>query len=73
MDKKKSIINIQDLNLSVASRHSIDGQLILQDIYREISIFRKKIIYLKKKNSRYWRAINILNEWLEISILSIIS
>jgi hypothetical protein len=35
MDKKKSIINIQDLGLSAASRHSISGQLIIQVIYRK--------------------------------------
>jgi hypothetical protein len=35
MDKTKSIINIKDLGLSAASRHSIGGQLILQVIYRE--------------------------------------
>jgi hypothetical protein len=41
MDKKKSIINIQDLGLSAASQHSVGGQPILQAIFRKLSIFRK--------------------------------
>jgi hypothetical protein len=39
--QKKSIINIQDLGLSAAGQHSVGGQLILQVIFRKISIFRK--------------------------------
>jgi hypothetical protein len=38
--QKKSIINIQDLGLSAASRHSIGGQPILWVIYRKNSMFR---------------------------------
>jgi hypothetical protein len=41
MDKKKSIINIQDLDLSAASQHSIGGQPIVQVIFRKFFIFRK--------------------------------
>jgi hypothetical protein len=57
MDKKKSIINIQDLGLSAASRHSIGGQPILRVIYRKFSIFREKL--------GYWREADTLNESLE--------
>jgi hypothetical protein len=39
--QKKSIINIQDLDLSAASQHSIGRQPILRVIFREFSIFRK--------------------------------
>jgi hypothetical protein len=38
MDKKKSIINIQDLGLSAASQHSIDRQQIVWVIFRKLSI-----------------------------------
>jgi hypothetical protein len=47
MDKKKSIINIEDLGLSVANRHSIGGQPILQVIYRE-NLFLESFFYFKK-------------------------
>jgi hypothetical protein len=40
MDKKNSIINIQDLGLWAASQHSIGGQLIIQVIYRKLSILK---------------------------------
>jgi hypothetical protein len=33
--KKKSIINIQDLGLSIASQHFVGGQPILQVIFRK--------------------------------------
>jgi hypothetical protein len=71
MDKKKSIINVQDLGLSIASWHSIGGQPILQVIYREPSIFRKFFHFLKesyllksifRKFSGYQRADDTLNE-----------
>jgi hypothetical protein len=42
MDKKNSIINIQDLGLSAASPHFVDEQPILWVIFRGISIFRKE-------------------------------
>jgi hypothetical protein len=45
MDKKKSIINIQDLGLSAASQHSIGGQPILRVIFRKFIIFRKETFY----------------------------
>jgi hypothetical protein len=45
MDKKKSIINIQDLGLSSTSQHSVGGQPILRVIFRKLSIFRNKISY----------------------------
>jgi hypothetical protein len=51
MDKKKPIINIQDLGLSAASSHSIGGQPILRVIYLKNSIFRKIFLFLKKKIS----------------------
>jgi hypothetical protein len=41
MDQKKSIINIQDLDLLAASRHSIGGQPILRVIYRNIIFLEK--------------------------------
>jgi hypothetical protein len=37
---KKSIINIQDLDLSVANQHSIGGQPILRAIFRMFSILK---------------------------------
>jgi hypothetical protein len=43
--QKKSIINIQDLGLSAASQHSVDGQPILRAIFRKPSIFRNEIFY----------------------------
>jgi hypothetical protein len=49
MDKKKSIINIQDLGLSAASQHSIGGQTILRVIYLKLSIFIEEIFYYRKK------------------------
>jgi hypothetical protein len=49
MDKKKSIINIQDLDLSAASPHSIGGQSIRQVIYIKISILERKLIFLGGK------------------------
>jgi hypothetical protein len=43
MNKKKSIINIQDLGLSTTSSQSTGGQPILRAIYRKISILRKDL------------------------------
>jgi hypothetical protein len=58
MDKKKSIINIQDLDLSATSRHSIGGQPILRVIYRKLSILEsfpfKKIFLFLESFSGYW-------------------
>jgi hypothetical protein len=67
MDKKKSIINIQDLGLLAASQHSVGRQPILQVIFRKTSIFRKKISILRtfsifRKKSGYRRAVDTLNE-----------
>jgi hypothetical protein len=41
MDKKNSMINIQDLGLSTTSQHFVGGQPILW------AIFRKDILYFK--------------------------
>jgi hypothetical protein len=78
MDKKRSIINIQDLDLSAASRHSIGGQLILRVIYRKFSILKKFFFVFRKnlfleKFKGYQQATDTLNESPEISVLSIIS
>jgi hypothetical protein len=43
MDKKTSKINIQDLGLSAASRHSFDGEPILRAIYKKLSILESYI------------------------------
>jgi hypothetical protein len=48
MYKKKSIINIQDLDLSATSRHSIGRQPILRVIYRKVFMFKKFFILEKK-------------------------
>jgi hypothetical protein len=48
MDKKKSIINIQDLGLSTASQHSVGGQPKLHVIFRKFSFFRKGHVYFGK-------------------------
>jgi hypothetical protein len=50
MDKKKSIINIQDLGLSAANQHSIGGQPILWLIFgrKFFLISRSKIFYFGK-------------------------
>jgi hypothetical protein len=45
MDQKNSIINIQDLGLSVASQHFVDRQPILQIIFTKHPILRKKSIF----------------------------
>jgi hypothetical protein len=47
MDKKKSIINIQDLGLSVACQHSVGEQPILQVIFRKLSILKRKYLFLE--------------------------
>jgi hypothetical protein len=54
MDKKKSIINIQDLGLSAANQHSVGGQPILR-------VFLENFLFLEK-NSEFRRATNTLNE-----------
>jgi hypothetical protein len=51
MDKKKSIINIQDLGLSAASQHSVGGQPILQVSFRKLSTFRRFFLILERKFS----------------------
>jgi hypothetical protein len=48
MDKKKSIINIQDLGLLAASQHSVCGQPILWVIFRKLSIFRNDFLIFRK-------------------------
>jgi hypothetical protein len=49
MDKKKSIINIQDLSLSAAIQHSVGGQPILWAIFRKFFlILEMKISILGK-------------------------
>jgi hypothetical protein len=51
MDKKKSIINIQDLGLSATNQHSVGGQPILQVIFRKLSIFRKFVSIFRNEIS----------------------
>jgi hypothetical protein len=48
MNKKESIINIQDLGLSAANQHSVGGQSILQVIFRKFPIIRKEMFYFKE-------------------------
>jgi hypothetical protein len=45
MDKKKSIINIQDLGLSTANQHSVGGQPILWDIFRKKYILKSFLFF----------------------------
>jgi hypothetical protein len=47
MDKKKSIINIQDLGLSATIQHYVSGQLILWVIFRSF-LFLESLFYLRK-------------------------
>jgi hypothetical protein len=51
MDKKKSIINIQDLGLSAASQHSVSRQPILWDIFRKLSFLIMFLLFLERKLS----------------------
>jgi hypothetical protein len=79
MDKKKSIINIQNLGLLVASRHSTGGQPILRVVYRKnyifrnFLLFRKEIFYFFKSILKieiflgYRRAADTLNESPKVS------
>jgi hypothetical protein len=62
MDKKKSIINIQDLGLFDFSQHCVNGQPILRVIFRKFYMFRKEILYFLKVFSRYRLAVDTLNE-----------
>ena len=67
MDKKKSIINIQDLDISAASQHSASGQWKLHAIFRKKILFLEYLI-IRRKNlllesfSGYRRAADTLNE-----------
>jgi hypothetical protein len=72
MDKKKSIINIQDLGLSAASQHSIGGQPKLQVILENFLFLERKFhifvflflesFFLFLEFSGYRRAADTLNE-----------
>jgi hypothetical protein len=50
MDKKRSIINIQDLGLSAASQLSVGGQPILQVTFRKLYSF-ESFLFLEMKFS----------------------
>jgi hypothetical protein len=64
MNKKMSIINIQDLGLSTASQHSVDGQPILRGIFRKFFIFLERKFLFLESFSGYWRVADVLNESL---------
>jgi hypothetical protein len=50
MNKKNSIINIQDLGLLAASQHSVGRQPILWVISRKLSILREFHLFLERKS-----------------------